>query len=71
MFDKMLDAICEIEFDWFHKLLIVTNLIALFCLPLLVERTYELIAVKKYLLSEEYVSHNRDNTYEELKVYDK
>jgi hypothetical protein len=71
MFDKILDAMCEIQLDWFHKLLIATNLVALFCLPLLVERAYELIAVKKYLLSEEYVSHNRDDKYEELKVYDK
>ncbi len=71
MFDKIFDAMCEIQLDWFHKLLIATNLVALFCFPLLVEKTYELVAVKKYLLSEEYISKNRDNTYEELKVYDK
>ena len=71
MFDKIFDAMSEIQLDWFHKLLIATNLVALFCLPLLVGKTYELIAVKKYLLSQEYVSQNKDNTYEELKVYDK
>lgn len=68
MLDKIFDALSEIEFDWFHKLLMFSNIIALLFLPFMVEKSYELIAVKKYLLSQE-IQQDDDKTYRELKVY--
>ena len=68
MLDKIFDALSEIEFDLFHKLLMFSNIIALLFLPFMVEKSYELIAVKKYLLSQE-IQQDDDKTYRELKVY--
>lgn len=68
MLDKIFDALSEIEFDWFHKLLMFSNIIALLFLPFMVEKSYELIAVKKYLLLQE-IQQDDDKTYRELKVY--
>lgn len=68
MLDKIFDALSEIEFDWFHKLLMFSNIMALLFVPFMVEKSYELIAVKKYLLSQE-IQQDDDHPYEELKVY--